>query len=1205
MRHLTFPAFFIAFITAVFSPLAAEIKLETERNYPSDWSDLYEKQSVSYGSEEAEKKTEALLYSIENWEDHYALRVLFLLRYTDYPRYHSFMLFPLYYNFSSEIDIRSRHQVLLWYRQRESNSVYQFLLPVYFYSHSISSCSSAGCRNISREEIPEAAYRDKIIRLSPLYLYRRENIYGGSATSQPSISQFSLSIPIIPLFSWQRDVEPDRKRESWRLTPVFFFQREGKESDMKTDAFSLIPVFYGRNRYHGVLPLYFSHRNSEKNSGGTYALTHIHTWSGERNTLWIYPYFKTKNSEQNTRFTAFFPLYYNWHGKSARSFGFFPWFTYNKFNDSKKSKLLFPLYYSGRRKSEDIDGNISTSHRLITPLHSRKVTFDGRGKTTNNSALLFFHWKTKNPELNGISLFPLFSYAKNNHTLLFPLYYNRRNPDNVFRTTLSVTHIHHTSEKTSTLWIWPYLHHRKKDQSENPGYLFRVIAPVYFHWNGPRYKLTTINPLLLDFNDRKTERHLHVNALLMSVWRERGEAILTEKEKETQIQYSDYRASWVYNLVNVTKRYVEESKVIGTGSNDNLDEQKPEESEVKIIRYIADARKNRRNSYDYMRFDILFSLITYEEADWEKHFRILPLYWLTWNDRLQYEQRGFFPVYFHHKSPKQEYFVSPVYARQRTAERDIDSYGIWLHWREYDKEKQELSHSWLWPLFYESNSPEQKTVQVRPLYSYKRSNNANGVKKTILSPIYYQESTLSENNVYRKEYSWLHYNLKENTPVLEKSISVNPLYFNYSKYWTGKLILDDKSEDTSERIWRGHRFYHSQLGVFHKKTLYEETEISKSNETSSTIHYTKSETQYANYWLLYDRGTSLKHINNGDTHFKERTGYLARTVYFSNDDFEKKFLLGYGLLFWKINPPEQNNYSWGTGAFVFADNRKPDSHWQYLFPLYYFHFSKRTSGEVRGFYSLLYIRTSTENEFGEKIRELSWLHSQKKQWWKDGSNESPKVHHLSYKNYFFLYDSAKEREISSDGTESNRETRNGLLARSLYWSKSDHDNKFLFGYGSIFWKNNPVEKGSYSWGLGGFLFIDHHSVHDHSQLLFPVYFYERNVRKDYDDRFFFSPLLLTWYDEDQDKYLYHTLFLWYDKYRNERHRRALLLGILYNETNHIERDFTRKSSLFGFLWAQEIERENNWRKTSLLNGLYTAQNKNGNTRRSIIGIPIN
>jgi len=103
--------------------------------YARSWDDLDAGEHAIYGSEREEKfPVKALFMEIEEWENHYSFMLLWLFKYTDYPKYKSTRLLPLFYGLDSKIDNRSLKVIppLLTWLERDGDYYERFILfPLY------------------------------------------------------------------------------------------------------------------------------------------------------------------------------------------------------------------------------------------------------------------------------------------------------------------------------------------------------------------------------------------------------------------------------------------------------------------------------------------------------------------------------------------------------------------------------------------------------------------------------------------------------------------------------------------------------------------------------------------------------------------------------------------------------------------------------------------------------------------------------------------------------------------------------------------------------------------------------------------------------------------------------------------------------------------------------------------------------------------
>jgi hypothetical protein len=93
-----------------------------------DWDDLYEEDDKVFGSEKELKYNPDMFFlQRETWDNHYSFMLFWLFKYTDYPKYNSVRLFPLYHTLDSKIDNRTYSfiPVTLTYWETDGNEKYR------------------------------------------------------------------------------------------------------------------------------------------------------------------------------------------------------------------------------------------------------------------------------------------------------------------------------------------------------------------------------------------------------------------------------------------------------------------------------------------------------------------------------------------------------------------------------------------------------------------------------------------------------------------------------------------------------------------------------------------------------------------------------------------------------------------------------------------------------------------------------------------------------------------------------------------------------------------------------------------------------------------------------------------------------------------------------------------------------------------------
>ncbi|MBE7438590.1 MAG: hypothetical protein HS115_09065 [Spirochaetales bacterium] len=195
---------------------------------PVIWPDLFAEDRELYGSEKEEKFPSTFpLYQIEDWDGHYSRRILFLYKYTRYPRYERTSFFPFYDRIQSRLDGRRRSWSLLHYWREEKGYQYLAWWPV----------------------LPFVRYREQKGELSrngwfPFYSYSRH-------AADHSI----LSVPTLP-FLYYRRIEKQKRSHN----VLGFINVTCK--DNRISSYYVAPfVFHkGGEGGHTITPFYYHSR---------------------------------------------------------------------------------------------------------------------------------------------------------------------------------------------------------------------------------------------------------------------------------------------------------------------------------------------------------------------------------------------------------------------------------------------------------------------------------------------------------------------------------------------------------------------------------------------------------------------------------------------------------------------------------------------------------------------------------------------------------------------------------------------------------------------------------------------------------------------------------------------------------------------------------------------------------------------------------
>jgi len=463
-------------ILVVTTPIAAE-----------SWSDLDEHASRKiYGSEKDQKfPVRTPLFSIESWEEHYSIDVLWLYRYTSYPKFKShrflFSFAPIWYNLKSKTDNRSKGWLFPLFYKRSDREERLLLSPLGFYhrdgmkkNSSLFYLFYAGSNG---------ADRSRYSALFPLYFHRKSESQNGqgvktvtnqllSALYSSTKTQecapdcrtvaFNTFFPIVP-FLYFSTSNPDRNGAQRNILSLIHL----KTDHGKLERFWIIPAFFWNNsdgkRYLHVLPplfMSFSH--------GPFSYSHLfpvylrYRQSATRHGL-ITPLFQYSRKDDTRRLSLLYPLFYRKTvaGKTGTVWLPFAWYKRDSYFH------LFPLYVSFQ------NGETKTA---IAPLY-----FSRKSKTAERK-LYGILWKSHDSEKqkDSLALFPLYFSFRNGDTktAIAPFYFSRKSKT-AERKLYGILWKSHDSEKqTSSLHLFPFLFHHKIDR-ENEAEKRRYFSSSY------------------------------------------------------------------------------------------------------------------------------------------------------------------------------------------------------------------------------------------------------------------------------------------------------------------------------------------------------------------------------------------------------------------------------------------------------------------------------------------------------------------------------------------------------------------------------------------------------------------------------------------------------------------------------------------------------------------------------------------------------
>lgn len=792
------------------------------------------------------------------------------------------------------------------------------------------------------------------------------------------------------------------ERRKYRFLNYTYKQNKDSSSNDR----SIFPlIFWGKNEnlnesYHSILPFYY-YDSAEK---------------GERNNL-------------SFLFIPF-PFYY-----SSTSY------TFHKKKEHKESVHWSLLHY---RKLQEDEGyelkNFQHQNAIgfpLLPFVYYSSNIQGRG--TYRRILSLFHKETSETgEMQAISFFPFFSYEKKASfsipILLFRKDLNTPTPaygETVFPLSL---YYHSWDPSHDTKLLGPYY----SQESKIINHSLTVLFPLYWKKNSETKDWTLLLPLYFNYNDKESDYHFNL------IWFTRNQAGLispdlniTRKEDtwffDTDINILYYLLSFSFRESFSKPKFLRDSSSrLKTYEELEEDKRNEEEKKRKLENKLNEEPSlqtrrsiSREDSSQFRGYSALFGLVAYEKADTRRHFRLLPLSWLSWDEASDEKiilLPPFPPLVVWFSSPELEYnIIFPFYGRQKDKESEKKAYLINAYISESYKMDNLEERSILWPLINYYTSDNKSGHRILPFYlqtNYKGEAYTESVNYTLFSR--YSNYT-SKNHSDYSLFLW---------PLLTYFSKSNDIY----PKTTGSKT---KTEE------------------FEKYTLFLSPFIYRSSDAYNT---------HTNLFWFTD--WTVK--NNGSL------DYILLFPFFYTDNFFMFFpftFTSYGenrittftlLNFYKSS----ENYTYYNFLFLLQFENNPEDFSSYLlFNSFNLEFRPKVF-ESEGLYSLLWDFKKYEENWKEA--SVLWLGYENK-------------HQEEIYNFLPLFRTSnreyEKTRIYGPGlhyySESNHSTRHIGLAGILYWyynSKTKRDRSFYVLLGSLYREYTQKERGFISRGsLWGWL----------------------------------------------------------------------------------------------------------------------------------------
>ncbi len=919
------------------------------------WDDLDEGETEVYGSEKDSKyPINALFVEKEDWEGHYALEIFWLYKYTDYPKYKSTRVLPFYYNLTSKIDNRSLTAYplfLSWFSTDGNTASSNILYPLY--------SSSVYTGGYDR---------------SMLFLFR-----WGHDEARSYSESYSTFVPLY----YYHGLKGTNYSENSFLSPLFcFFDEKKRGKNSYTWWMPIVPLTYHSVDRHG------GHRNilwlldySWETRGG----------KDELRRFWLLPLFLWSN--ENGGYTSFlFPLIYkSGYGDKSWYFHFLPFYGGSFSNNGSMGGVrqdISPLFVRRTVRHPDTGEIVYNNFFFpVIPLFFRSTDVN-EGTHTNMLGLV--DWRSSaESKLKRFWFIPFAFYevGEGGYRYFLPFYGRPSGNTEELGYSWGLFHYHSWSPDEKVVWSWPYYSRQTAGKDAESNTYYTHLIPFYWSWKSRESAGRAVFPLYLNYKDENTD--LHVNILGLSTKTFTGifsPSMSAGIGKGQYGWYADYDFSWLYNVFCFSTRVPLEKESISVPGNTKLAE----------TSFAGDKQKKpdtmRELSRFYWGWDVLFGWMSYRHADTTRHFRMLPLTWLTWDSRSSDRLYVLLPFFLSYKSGDSEYFaVAPFYASQKDGKSWRRGYLVNLYWDEYSAAEEKRERTVLWPFINCYRSPLASGGRFFPLFWTKTERKeADGPESgyTLMLPLFYHSfaDRSSYTNVLGLFNNW-------SSPD-ESSTLFLPFYYYRSSPQGSRLNIiglfdfhfstGDENSDISILPF----FSRKRAGDYRSTTIYPLfTHFSSGADWNKrfvlgTYWYSSPDYSRQNFLYLFDR----KKISRGEYNRTELS-FLLKTVDYSIEPDIIKFRLFWGGLFEFDRSRKSGSYDADAFMYLAGVSKREGYLHHRLLPLYAYtseagegwdlylppllsYFGEDREGELSlGCLGLLYYR-NTDVTAGEASRKV-------------------------------------------------------------------------------------------------------------------------------------------------------------------------------------------------------------------------------------------
>ncbi len=442
-------------------------------------------------------------------------------------------------------------------------------------------------------------------------------------------------------------------------------------------------------------------------------------------------------------------------------------------NESRLWVPLLPILYSHRTDREG-------SNRTVLVLWDWKT--DPKGELTRFWFIPFYFHEYK--DVGGYLYVPPFYFRPDGWTEqrgydFGTFFYRSRSPEEELKWTWLI-HYYRSNPGAKdyvNVWFPIYMNWEYADWKA-----MSVLGPIYMDYEGTEHAWTLFLPAYFNYAAKDGKRKIHINiaGLSKSVTSGANPNVSLGFGKHTSKAgwYIDTEWSWLYDVVSFSTRVT-----VGAGEKDAAGakqseppaagkdaRQKPSDApsdathahpkppapvHKDIVIEDKDSSKpvdkpkegavalerkksiDREDSEFFFGWRMLFGMVAYQRADTRRHFRLLPLSWITWDDKSK-DEITWILLYLSYQSEESSYrVVFPFYGSQHEGKSYKQGFLLNLFWREYDAGEDLKEYTVLWPFINWYASPKKRGWRFAPFIWHTSAEDGGERITRTVSPLYY------------------------------------------------------------------------------------------------------------------------------------------------------------------------------------------------------------------------------------------------------------------------------------------------------------------------------------------------------------------------------------------------------------------------------------------------------------------------------------